>query len=446
MTDTNELSEREKDVLRLVATGASNKEIAQKLFISTNTVKVHLRNIYTKINVSSRTEAAMYAINEGLIESPSIPEEDDGQQSETSLDGISEGTDIESSDNMYDLRSNRRQIIYGIVGLILIFSVIAISIYTIRSGILFPTTEFQSPAEIPRWEVLSEMPTERFGMAVATVEDTIFVIGGEDDKGVVDIVESYDPQTDKWITLPSKPIPVSDVSAVTIAGNIFVPGGRLDTASVSDVLEIYDPQRKEWTLGARMPIGLSAYGLSAFEGKVYLFGGWNGQQFVADVYEYDPGKDLWQMIGAMSSPRGYVGAANSSDRIHVIGGFDGNNVLDTNQAFQPSRAERKLDPWQESSPLPEPLSSMGIASIAEIIYIIGGESSGQREFSALAYFPDKDEWQIVEDPIIEVGSHSGVVSIGTNLFNIGGEISSHAVDDTQRYQAIYTVSIPVIVK
>ena len=70
MPESNDLSEREREILRLVATGASNKEIAQALFISTNTVKVHLRNIFGKIGVTSRTEAAMYAVNSGLVPGP----------------------------------------------------------------------------------------------------------------------------------------------------------------------------------------------------------------------------------------------------------------------------------------------------------------------------------------------------------------------------------------
>jgi DNA-binding CsgD family transcriptional regulator len=55
------LSMREVDILRLVVSGASNEEIAQRLFISSNTVKTHLYNIYKKIGVSSRLEAASWA-------------------------------------------------------------------------------------------------------------------------------------------------------------------------------------------------------------------------------------------------------------------------------------------------------------------------------------------------------------------------------------------------
>ncbi|MCC6803968.1 MAG: response regulator transcription factor [Anaerolineae bacterium] len=60
------LTEREIEVLRLVAQGESNHDIAQHLVISINTVKVHLRNILDKLSLENRTQAAAYAVRCGI--------------------------------------------------------------------------------------------------------------------------------------------------------------------------------------------------------------------------------------------------------------------------------------------------------------------------------------------------------------------------------------------
>jgi two-component system NarL family response regulator len=62
------LTDREAEVLQLLAYGKSNKEIGAKLFISQFTVKGHLRNIFTKLNVLSRTEAITAATRRGLVQ------------------------------------------------------------------------------------------------------------------------------------------------------------------------------------------------------------------------------------------------------------------------------------------------------------------------------------------------------------------------------------------
>jgi len=62
------LTEREVDVLELVAQGLSNQEIADQLVISEWTVRTHVRNILGKLHLANRTQAALYALREGLAE------------------------------------------------------------------------------------------------------------------------------------------------------------------------------------------------------------------------------------------------------------------------------------------------------------------------------------------------------------------------------------------
>ena len=62
-----ELTEREMEVLKLIAQGLSNSEIAEKLVISVNTVKGHVSNILSKLHVADRTQAAVYAWQQGIV-------------------------------------------------------------------------------------------------------------------------------------------------------------------------------------------------------------------------------------------------------------------------------------------------------------------------------------------------------------------------------------------
>ena len=65
---TPRLTDREMEVLRLVAQGLNNRDIAKQLFISENTVKNHIRNILEKLHLHSRMEAVVYAVREKMIE------------------------------------------------------------------------------------------------------------------------------------------------------------------------------------------------------------------------------------------------------------------------------------------------------------------------------------------------------------------------------------------
>jgi len=64
--ERNPLSRREREIVSLVAQGFKNKEIAERMFISEQTVKNHLHNIFDKLGVGDRLELALYAIHKGI--------------------------------------------------------------------------------------------------------------------------------------------------------------------------------------------------------------------------------------------------------------------------------------------------------------------------------------------------------------------------------------------
>jgi len=72
------LSEREIEILKLLVGGNTNKEIAETLFITENTVKVHMKNILGKLQLRNRQQAAAYAVQQGLVTEVKDTEEKSG--------------------------------------------------------------------------------------------------------------------------------------------------------------------------------------------------------------------------------------------------------------------------------------------------------------------------------------------------------------------------------
>jgi DNA-binding CsgD family transcriptional regulator len=426
-----ELTEREREILRLIATGTSNKDIAYQLFISSNTVKVHLRNIFAKIGVTSRTEAAVYAIREGLSQAVDPP----AVVSATQESPVSLLAPFDTKNKPYFLW------LAALVTVLLVGGVFFV-VATYRTPAPAPTVAVTSSAPVvtlQRWQEHAAMPTARSGLAVASQENLIYAIGGETKVGVTSVVERYDLITNTWAGLSSKPTAVADVCAAVIGGRIYVSGGRLASGEVTNILEIYDPLMDTWEKGSPMPVALSAYAIAAFEGRLFLFGGWDGKQYVDLAFAYEPGRDQWDKLTPMPSARGFAGAAVAGGKIYVIGGIDGKSALAINEEYIPDR-----DTWSRRAPLPARRYALGAASIADIIYVVGGEGETGSSLPPLQYVRQQDQWQEFEGPFSQRWSHLGLVPLQTQLYGVGGWWNDIPAAQNLSYQAIYTIIIPVI--
>jgi DNA-binding CsgD family transcriptional regulator/N-acetylneuraminic acid mutarotase len=446
MVEHTELSERELQILRLVVTGAGNKEIANQLSISTNTVKVHLRNIFDKIQVSSRTEAAMYAVNHGLVSEQvgnvadtsfkPVPNNNSTQESFVEQDTVEGGAPPKQ-----EIKMTRRQAIWGSIALFFILSVVIIAFFSSRVETLKPEeTSFDST----RWEKFPELESGIEGLALAVQADQLFAIGGNTDSGVTDLVTAYNFENGNWEPKESKPTPVSDIQAVTIAGLIYVPGGIDPTGTVVNDLEIYNPVKNAWLTGTPLPEPRCRYSLVALEGMVFLFGGWDGYDYQNNTYMYDPTDNRWIELTPMLSPRAWTGGAISAGKVYIFGGINKDGISDQIDIFTPPNADEPSGSWIQTISLPQKRYAFGATALADLVFIVGGRGEDDAVLPDWIYYPGINEWRSFPSPIPAGAIKQGFTGAGTHLYIVGGETDRKILQTVYSYQAFFTASLPIV--
>jgi DNA-binding CsgD family transcriptional regulator/N-acetylneuraminic acid mutarotase len=375
MTGESALSEREIEILGLVAEGLTNREIAQRLSISHNTVKVHLSNVFDKIGVSSRTEATVYAIEHRIVDMP-------GGENQVEID----------SDGFHRFTFQSIWVLEAALFLIAIFGLV------IGSNLFYQNPSpgtISSIDQSERWQELAPLPEPRVDMAAVVYSGEIYIIGGESPEGVSGAGFRYLPDEDKWLPIADKPTPVSNISAVVIGEKIFVPGGDDADGEPIDILEIYDPRQDKWEMGLPLPEALSTYALADLEGKMYLFGGWDGEDFSDDVWVYDPTNNQWDSGQAMERGLAGLRAIPLTDKIVVFGGRDEKGVTTQGNLFYPSRDLDGEKQWEKFEELPQGRYKFGAASTLDSIYVVGGYLSDEISISQVnpAYIFYDNQWK-----------------------------------------------------
>ena len=451
-TAAGELSAREIEILQLVATGATNQQIAHTLFISVNTVKAHLRNIFEKLGVESRTGATLYAIQRGLV---AVKRPQSGQESLTGHLTSGSGSpavvrELALPPFHWPLSAVQRLVPVLALLLLLVVSVwpAAQSQGMSKSSRFVDLPQAPSPAAEPdrllRWQTKAPLATPRSRFAQAESEGIIYVFSGLTDGGWTAEVDAYDPTTDRWERRTPKPTAVANVGAAVVAGRIYVPGGYDQTSAVRDILEVYDPHSDTWESRAPLPSPLCAYAISEVGDGFYLLGGWDGQHYLDSVYRYDAAADTWQKEAPLRVPRGFAAAATVNGRVYLLGGLDGTTEYDLCESYDPALAKAGQNPWRMHTPMRVGRAGHGIVAFQGVIYVVGGGWDSYYAHNE-RYDVTNDAWSSFESPLTGRWRTLGVSPVtlrdGMYLYTIGGWNGKH-LGVVQAYQATYQLFLP----
>jgi DNA-binding CsgD family transcriptional regulator len=413
------LTDRETELLQLVATGVTNRQVAQRLSISVNTVKVHLRNIYTKLGAESRTEATMMAVREGLVTIEGADAPPEGAESTSLLTQIS----FLPLTPQPPLPWFKRLALLAAL-LVVVTGVAVTWPYdrsqdvalglppALESGRTAPQVQ---PAEGSLWREQAQMPTRRAHLALAVTTDRILAIAGQTPEGSTSVVEIYHPGDDIWTRGADKPTPTAYVSAAMIGAEILVPGGCDAENTPTSKVEAYSLADDAWHEVSPLPEPRCAYALASLDGFLYLFGGWDGERYVATVFIYDLRTEAWTEGASMTTERGLAAAAPLAGRLYVVGGYDGTHELTTCTVYSPAEGT-----WEECTPLAVGRGGLGLVSLGGQLYAIGG--GGRRTYLGFneRYSPNDDRWSAVETPIVGEWRSPGVVVMDNAVYAIGG--------------------------
>ncbi len=441
------LSPREIEVLKLIAAGRDNKEIARDLCISPNTAKVHTRKIFEKTGAESRTEAALYAIRHGLADAPgaeSAPGESAAEPAAAPDETSTEGTpSIATPPLPRPLAWWQR--IYALAALGLSAVLVFLPMWGREQPVAAPvnpisdqpvTGAASAHVETSRWTDLPDLPAPRARLALAVYGGQLYAIGGDLQTGVTNQVTCYSPDTNTWAGRTAKPTAVSNVGAAVVGDRIYVPGGCTGPTSATDRMEVYHPQNDKWTQAASMPLPVCAYAMATVGNKIYVFGGWDGKNFVDHVFVYDTAADAWAKRKPMPVARGFTAAGALGEAIYVVGGYDGTTEFADTYAYDVAH-----DTWTQRAAMSMPRGGLGVTVVNDRLYAIGG---GWENYLATneRYDPTSNSWTAFESPVLGQWRNLGVAVLGTEIYAVGGWNGDYMAVNAA-YRALFRIILPL---
>lgn len=445
----NPLSEREMEVARLLVTGASNAEIARDLIISPHTVKVHLRNIFEKLQVNSRTEASMLLVQRGWVHVPGV-----------NLEGAEEAgpPPVPEPEPLAGIPVTARlwQRIYLVaalaLALLLLFAPyvggLAPSSADLLSNAGEPETAPPAVRLEPRWSLRTPLRQPLGRHAMARNGAQLYVLGGEDSAGTAQSsVWIFDLQSNEWTSGEPLPEPLANLAATSLGQSIYVAGGSQNSPSagaeptLSDQLSRYDLITGRWEPVNRLPYPAAGAGLVADDEALYLVGGWDGRSMRSEIWRYVPGEgtggNAWQLVGQLSKGRAFLGAEVVRGEIYAAGGYDGEHEVDLVEVVTPATGQLR-----ELPALATPRGGLALVYDGVALYALGGGWT-QPLVNHERFDFSTNSWSNFPSPIQGEWRNLAATGAEGQVYITGGWAGDY-IDSQLEYQSSFRALLPVI--
>ncbi|HRA66666.1 MAG TPA: LuxR C-terminal-related transcriptional regulator [Caldilinea sp.] len=442
----NPLSEREMEVARLLATGASNAEIARDLVISPHTVKVHLRNIFEKLQVNSRTEASMMLVQHGWIVVPGAVV---AATEEMGPPPTPEPAPL--SDARPRFAAWQRFYLVGALACCLLF-LAAPYVGALMTDATDLLTNADQPATAPpaaqlepRWQMRTPLRQPLGRHALVIYDGRRVLLGGETGAGAaLDDVMFFDQPSSSWLPLESLPMPLANLAATTLGQTLYVAGGssRPSAAAgdpvISDQLLGYDELFNQWRVVNKLPYPIAGAGLVADDDSLYLIGGWDGHNMRDEIWRYTPGARAgWELVGRLAKGRAFLGASAVRGDIYVAGGYDGERELKLLELFSPLTGETR-----ELTPMAAPRGGLALVYDGVALYALGGGWK-QSLVNLERYDLSTNSWSNFPSPIQGEWRNLAAVGFDGQIYITGGWAGDY-IDNHLEYQSSFRTLLPVI--
>ncbi|BDX34374.1 hypothetical protein TUM20985_49210 [Mycobacterium antarcticum] len=263
------------------------------------------------------------------------------------------------------------------------------------------------------WRSLPDAPTPRLMMAWTVLDDKIWIAGGMSHGDMLQMVQSYDPQTRAWQAQPPLPVPLHHATATTYRGEMVVIGGATDElANASN--KVYALRGSNWVELPSLTHARAAAAAAVVGDELVVVGGQNEKELVPQTEVFDG--QSWKDVADLPTPREHLAAVSDGTYLYTLGG----RFL---SADKNSAAFERFDPqsgqWTKLVDMPTPRGSYGATVVDGRIVALGGEEPTQVLATAEMYDIAEAKW--ISLPPLPTARHGEVVaSVGNTVYCIGG--------------------------